>query len=134
MTVSSFRVLGALLCVIEIAKGFVPGRNRICQSWSLAMSENDALDVKRFPKGDSAAVEDKDEHVRLLDKSLKQHSGLSIYERIFGEDATSMSVSDIHSNSRFVVISHDTADTTPASVLRNEGPVFNYGNEAGKHI
>ena len=86
---------------------------------------------ERFPKGESAAVEDLDEHLSLLDDSLINHSGEGIYERIFGKGNSGFKPEDVHSNTRFVVISHDRADSTPASVLRNEGPIFNYGNSAG---
>jgi len=84
---------------------------------------------ERFPKGASAAVEDRDDHLRIIDNSLRKHSGQGIYERIFGEDVERLP-RNVHTNTRWVVVSHDKGDTTPASVLGKEGPVFNYGNFA----
>lgn len=84
---------------------------------------------QRFPKEASAAVEDRDDHLRIIDNSLRKHSGQGIYERMFGEDAERVP-RDVHTNTRWVVVSHDKGDTTPASVLGNEGPIFNYGNFA----
>lgn len=130
-----YRCISFLWCMtllfVDTLECFVPKFQVIYPKFKMVTDVNDTPDLTRFPKGDSAAVEDKDEHLRLLDRSLKKHSGLSIYDRIFGENVDNFSSADVHSNTRFVVISHDTADSTPASVLRNEGPVFNYGNKAG---
>lgn len=106
-------------------------RKLILNRHSSAAGDDVSLNVatSEFSKEDSAAVPDRDDHIRILDENLKRCSGLGLYDRILGEDAEH-SPSKIHDNERWVVVSHDTAEDTPASVVRGEGPVFNYGNLA----
>ena len=71
---------------------------------------------------ESAAVRDKDEHVRFMDRNLERCSGKGVYHRLFGDIPKKEGwEDDVHKNSRWVLISHNNLSD----------PIFTYGNEAG---
>ncbi len=90
-------------------------KTRDCNHIKVLCSPADGVNV-------SAAVRDKDEHVRLMDRNLERCSGKGIYHRMYGDISKKEGwEEDIHKNSRWVLISHNNLSD----------PIFTYGNEAG---